>query len=68
MQLRVPAEIVVGEQDYATPPEMARALEALLAGSHLEVIAGARHSTAVEVPEVIAAMLRRLLARTPVAP
>jgi len=65
-RLRTPAEIVVGEQDYATPPEMARALEASIPGAHLEVIAGARHSTAVEVPDVIAAMLRRLIARAAV--
>ena len=67
-RLRTPVEIAVGEEDYATPPDMARALEASIPDSRLEVIAGARHSTAVEVPEVVAAMLRRLLARVPVTP
>lgn len=66
-RVRTPVEIVVGEEDFATPPEMARALAALIPDSHLEIIAGARHSTAVEVPEVIATMLRRLVARAVVA-
>lgn len=58
-----PVEIVVGEEDYATPPEMARGLEAAIPDAHFELIPGARHLTAMEVPETIAAMLRRLLAR-----
>ena len=59
----VPTEIVVGEEDYATPPEMARLMEKQLPHAHLEVIPGARHLTAIEVPDKIAAMLRLLIAR-----
>jgi 3-oxoadipate enol-lactonase len=59
----VPAEILVGEEDYATPPEMARALEADIAGSHLTVVAGARHLTPAEIPEQIALLLNTVIAR-----
>jgi 3-oxoadipate enol-lactonase len=60
--IAVPVEILVGEEDYATPPEMARGLEAGIAGSHLTIVPGARHLTPVEIPERIAAMLRTLIA------
>jgi 3-oxoadipate enol-lactonase len=59
----VPTEILVGEEDYATPPDMARALEADIAGSHLTVVAGARHLTPVEIPEQVASLLRAVTAR-----
>lgn len=59
--IRVPTAIVVGEQDYATPPEMARQLEAGIAGATLQIIPQARHLTFVEKPEVIAQMLARLI-------
>jgi 3-oxoadipate enol-lactonase len=60
----VPTEILVGEEDYATPPEMARALEAGIAGSHLTIVPGARHLTPIEIPEQIASMLQTVIART----
>lgn len=59
----VPVEIVVGEEDYATPPSMARALEAQIAGARLDVIEGARHLTPLEHPDRMAAHLRRLIER-----
>jgi 3-oxoadipate enol-lactonase len=61
--LAVPVEVLVGEEDYATPPDMARALEAGIAGSHLTVVPNARHLTPIEIPERIAAMLQTLIAR-----
>ncbi|HSR71504.1 MAG TPA: alpha/beta fold hydrolase [Kiloniellales bacterium] len=59
--IAVPTEIVVGEEDYATPVAMAEAMRAAIPGAGLEVIEGARHFTPLEVPERIAAALRRLL-------
>jgi 3-oxoadipate enol-lactonase len=56
----VPVEILVGEEDYATPPDMARALEAGIARSHLTIVPNARHLTPIEIPERIAALLQRL--------
>jgi len=61
--IAVPTEILVGEQDYATPPEMARTLEKSIPGAHLEVIPGARHLSAIEVPERVAEMLQLVIAR-----
>lgn len=61
--LRMPAAIIVGEQDYATPPEMSREMEKLIPGATLEVIPAARHLTFVERPEVIAEFLARLIER-----
>ena len=58
--IEVPVEILVGEEDYATPPGMARALAAGIAGSHLTIVPKARHLTPIEIPEQIAALLQRL--------
>ena len=59
--ITVPVRIAVGEEDYATPIAMAEALHAEIAGSKLIVIAGGRHLTPLEVPDVIAAELRMLI-------
>jgi 3-oxoadipate enol-lactonase len=60
-QFDFPCVVLVGSGDYATPPAMARALEASIAGAKLHVIENARHFTALEVPEVIAAHTIKLL-------
>ena len=65
--VRVPTAIVVGEEDYATPPDMARVLESGIKGSTLLIIPKARHLTIVERPEVIADVLSHLLERVPSA-
>lgn len=61
--LRVPTAIVVGEEDYATPPAMARELQTGIAGATLQVIPKARHLTFVEHPHVVADALTGLLTR-----
>lgn len=61
--LTMPVEILVGEEDYATPPAMARVLGAGIAGSHLTIVPGARHLTPIEIPERIAALLRTIFSR-----
>jgi 3-oxoadipate enol-lactonase len=62
--IKVPTAIVVGEEDYATPPAMAEAMHAAIAGSTLTVLPGARHLTPLEQPDAIAAALGKLLLRT----
>jgi 3-oxoadipate enol-lactonase len=49
----IPADtlVVVGEQDYATPPEMAQVLADGIPRSRLEVLAGARHMSLLERPD-----------------
>lgn len=58
---RIPVSIVVGEEDYATPVDMARQLHEGIPQSTLTVLPKARHLTPVERADAIAGMLRRLL-------
>jgi 3-oxoadipate enol-lactonase len=59
----MPAAIVVGDEDYATPVAMAQALHHAIKGSTLTVLKGARHLTPLEVPDRIADELLALAAR-----
>jgi 3-oxoadipate enol-lactonase len=65
--IKVPTAIVVGEEDYATPPAMARAMHEAIAESTLTVLPGARHLTPLERPNEIAAALEELLQRAGMA-
>lgn len=49
-RISAPALVVVGSEDYATPPAMARAIAAGIPGAELMVLAGARHMSLVERP------------------
>jgi 3-oxoadipate enol-lactonase len=49
--IEVPTLVVVGADDYATPPAMAKALHAAITGSHLVVLDGVRHMSLVESAE-----------------
>lgn len=57
-----PCRILVGTEDYATPPEMARVLADNIPGANLSILEGARHFTPVELPVVVADNLRLLIA------
>lgn len=59
--ITVPTRIVVGEEDYATPPAMAEALHAGIAGSTYTVFAGGRHLTPLETPDRIADEIRSII-------
>ena len=58
--IRVPAAVLVGEEDYATPITMAQMLHRSIGGSTLTVLKNARHLTPLERPDEIAAELNRL--------
>jgi 3-oxoadipate enol-lactonase len=60
-RLKMPARIVVGEEDYATPVAMSETLHRAIARSSLTVIPSARHLTPLECPDEIAAELQALL-------
>jgi 3-oxoadipate enol-lactonase len=60
---RMPVAIVVGEEDYATPVEMARYLHSAIPQSTLTVLPRGRHLTPIEHPDAIASELRALLGR-----
>ena len=55
--LRMPVQIIVGEEDYATPVAMAEAMHQAVPQSSLTVLAGARHLTPIERPGDIAAKI-----------
>jgi 3-oxoadipate enol-lactonase len=59
----VPTAVAVGEQDYATPPAMARDIVERIRDATLQVIPNARHLTFVERPPVIADLLSELMDR-----
>jgi len=61
--VQVPCAILVGEEDYATPPSMAEAMHQGIAGSTLEIIPGARHFTPLEQPGRIASAIAGLSGR-----
>lgn len=61
--IKVPARIIVGSEDYATPVEMAQTMHEGIAGSTLDVIEGARHLSPLEIPDRIADELRILFGR-----
>ena len=59
----MPVSILVGEEDYATPVAMAKALHEAIPNSTFEVLPGVRHLTPIESPRIIASRLRDLLDR-----
>lgn len=59
--LRMPTRVAVGEEDQATPIEMAKAIHDGIPGSTLSVIAGGRHLTPLEHPQRIAEEIQMLL-------
>ncbi len=58
--LRVPALVLVGDQDQSTPLASAEALRAALGGS-LTVLLGAAHIPTVEVPDQVSDAIRSFL-------
>jgi 3-oxoadipate enol-lactonase len=61
--LRLPTLVQVGEEDYAAPVAMSRAMHEAIAGSTLDVIPGARHLTPLEVPQRVTDGLLQLCAQ-----
>ncbi len=60
---KMPVAVVVGEEDYATPVAMAKALNDAIPQSTLRIIKGGRHLTPIECPEEIARELIALVER-----
>lgn len=62
--LRVPATVLVGEEDVLTPPEAARTMAGAMPDAVLEVAPGAGHLTPLEAPEAVVRALTGLVVRT----
>jgi 3-oxoadipate enol-lactonase len=64
--LTMPATIVVGEEDYATPLSMAQELQSGMPGTPpLQIIPKVRHLTFAECPEIVTRALSELHHRVP---
>jgi len=59
--VRCPTLVVVGEEDVATVPAKAERIRDLIAGAELVRIPGAGHSSTVEQPEAVTAVMTRFL-------
>jgi 3-oxoadipate enol-lactonase len=51
-KVKVPALVVVGEQDEATPPPMSHELAALLPDARLKIIPGCAHVPQLQAPRI----------------
>lgn len=60
--LKVPAMLIVGEEDLIFPPKVIRAVHRLIPGSQMEVVPGAAHSTHYEQPEVFNRLVQDFVA------
>jgi 3-oxoadipate enol-lactonase len=60
---KMPVAVIVGEEDYATPVVMAKALHEAIPQSSLRIIKGGRHLTPIECPGEIADEIAILLER-----
>ena len=57
----IPTQVIVGELDQPTPPARARQIHEALADSRLDVIAGAGHTSPIERPDEVTAVITRFL-------
>lgn len=57
----VPTLVIVGSDDIATPPSLSYALCDTISGARLHLVDGARHITAVEYPDEVAAAIQAFL-------
>jgi 3-oxoadipate enol-lactonase len=61
--LTMPVAIVVGEEDYATPPAMAEAMQAAISQATLRLLPKARHLTPLERPDEVSEEIHAIIAR-----
>jgi 3-oxoadipate enol-lactonase len=59
--LRLPAQVIAGDADGSTPPDLVRELAELIPGSRYDLIRGAGHLPCVEKPADYAEILARFL-------
>lgn len=59
--IRKPTLISTGEHDVGSNVRMARMMHAAIAGSHLHILPGLRHSVLVEAPQLVADMFIHFL-------
>lgn len=60
-RIEAPTLVIVGEDDVATPVAKAEAIVAGIAGARLEVVPKAGHSSTIEQPEAVTALIESFL-------
>ncbi len=61
--MRMPASVIVGEEDYAAPVAMSEQMQQAMPDATLSVLPGVRHLTPIECPDVIAEKILALMER-----
>ena len=61
--LRMPVQVVCGDADQVTPPDLSRELAALMPGAELSWLAQVGHLSPYEAPQGVAAAVQALLLR-----
>jgi len=61
--MRMPAGVIVGEEDYATPVAMSEQIRKAMPNATLSVLPGVRHLTPIECPARIAEKILALIER-----
>jgi pimeloyl-ACP methyl ester carboxylesterase len=56
--ITTPTLVIVGAEDVATPVAKAETIAAGIAGSRLEIVEGAGHSSTIEKPSDVTALIR----------
>lgn len=64
-RIAAPTLVIVGEEDVATPPALARRLAGGIPGARLEIVPAAGHLSTVEQPEATIRLIREHLAAVP---
>jgi 3-oxoadipate enol-lactonase len=59
--LRLPAQVIAGDADGSTPPDLVKEMAELIPGARYDLIRGAGHLPCVEKPDDYAAILTRFL-------
>jgi len=59
--ITAPTRVMVGAEDEATPPAMAKAIAEAIPGARMEVLQGAKHLLPIERPEAAARAIAALL-------
>jgi 3-oxoadipate enol-lactonase len=62
--MRMPASVIVGEEDYAATVAMSEQMQKAMPKATLSVLPGVRHLTPIECPAVIAEKILALIERT----
>ncbi|HUD33682.1 MAG TPA: alpha/beta hydrolase [Variovorax sp.] len=55
--------VIVGADDHATPPAMARDVAGRMPDARITVVPGTRHHTPLEAPDTTARCIRDVIAR-----